>query len=356
MRSVLLLQAAIVIAAATDRHLDVYHVNPYHEGVIPLNMDTADLRGDIFFDLRSRSQPVECATDSATFASDCSNEEVVDADLVVSKLGLTVKGPFGEYGRCNVCNTTTDIDPFSNLTCNGQSYLCTCGDYQQAEDCNDQLAVGAENITEQFGKFNDYICTWENWIKYPWICWGWTVVNKTAGPGANMWYSTTAAGWCGADGAGADNCTWVADVVKIVNKSCSDELVNRAVEEYDAAHEGRFAKCSNSVPGARRNISDPCWIYSFYATVLGPDALMPGGKIAGMPVGILDAAFEQPFKDVSEGGCPALPIPPTSRAKAAYPGLPAGGSRRGTRHHSFGVPRRAGAFVEAAQLALRANA
>ena len=28
-------------------HLTVYHVNPLHDGVIPLNMDTADLRGDM---------------------------------------------------------------------------------------------------------------------------------------------------------------------------------------------------------------------------------------------------------------------------------------------------------------------
>jgi hypothetical protein len=43
-----------MLAGLTNTDLTVYHVNPLHEGVIPVNMDTADLRGDIFFDLRSK--------------------------------------------------------------------------------------------------------------------------------------------------------------------------------------------------------------------------------------------------------------------------------------------------------------
>ena len=33
-------------------NLTVYHVNPLHLGVLPINMNTADLSGDAFFDLR----------------------------------------------------------------------------------------------------------------------------------------------------------------------------------------------------------------------------------------------------------------------------------------------------------------
>ena len=41
-----LLHVHVLVAGA---HLTVYHVNPLHDGVIPLNMDTADLRGDMSF-------------------------------------------------------------------------------------------------------------------------------------------------------------------------------------------------------------------------------------------------------------------------------------------------------------------
>ena len=34
------------------------HVNPLHEGVMPVDMDTADVHGDIFFDLRSKVLPI----------------------------------------------------------------------------------------------------------------------------------------------------------------------------------------------------------------------------------------------------------------------------------------------------------
>ena len=325
-------------------NLTSYHVNPLHEGVIPVNMNTADLRGDIFFDLRSKTLPIECASGLANKTHDCSNQEVVDADLVVTKLIMTVYGDFGEYARCNACNSK-DVDPSSGLPCHGQKYLCVCGDYPRQRDCTGQKPVGAENVTTQFGGRGS--CNWDTWIKYPWSCWGQEVVHKTAGPGVNMWYSSTSAGWCGAPGASPATCTWSAEVLKIVNKTCSDNSVYSAVEEYDAQHDGRFAKCPHyPQTGPRRNTSDPCWIYSFYATVLGPDALMPGGAVAGMPAEILDQAFDRPFADEAHGGCPAIPPPQEAPARL--------GSQRRYGHRSFGVlsgPQLQASFRAAAQLA-----
>ena len=325
-------------------NLTSYHVNPLHEGVIPVNMNTADLRGDIFFDLRSKTLPIECASGLANKTHDCSNQEVVDADLVVTKLIMTVYGDFGEYARCNTCNSK-DVDPSSGLPCHGQKYLCVCGDYTRPRDCTGQKPVGAENVTTQFGGRGS--CNWDTWIKYPWSCWGQEVVHKTEGPGVNMWYSSTSAGWCGAPGASPATCTWSAEVLKIVNKTCSDNSVYSAVEEYDAQHDGRFAKCPHyPQTGPRRNTSDPCWIYSFYATVLGPDALMPGGAVAGMPAEILDQAFDRPFADEAHGGCPAIPPPQEAPARL--------GSQRRYGHRSFGVlsgPQLQASFRAAAQLA-----
>ena len=65
--------AALLLAGASARGIDptyaqnltLYHVNPLHEGVIPSDMDTSDLNGDIFFYLKSAVTPVECAPASA---------------------------------------------------------------------------------------------------------------------------------------------------------------------------------------------------------------------------------------------------------------------------------------------------
>ena len=336
-----------ILAGLADTELTVYHVNPLHEGVVPVNMDTADLRGDMFFDFKSKVLPIECASNNTGGpGSDCTNQEIIDDDLVISKLILSVKGEFGEYGRCNACNAS-DIDPLSRLPCHGQNYLCSCGEYPQMHDCNSQKAVGAANLTQSSGRYDP--CTWDTWIQYPWVCWGHKISNKTAGPGKNMWYSSTAAGWCDAPGASPATCTWSAKVLKIVNKTCSDNSVHSAVEEYDAQHDGRFAKCPHSTPGPSRNISDVCWIYSFYATVLGPEALLPGGTMGGMPIQLLDEAFDRPFNDEAQGGCPAIPPP-----KEAAPPL---GARRGDGHRSFGVlqspaPELQAAFRAAAQMAV----
>ena len=106
---------ALVVCAqpqASPASFPVYHVNPLHEGVFPLDMDTADLAGDAFFDLRSKVLPIECANGTGHhYSGDCSNQEVVDHDLVITKLTLTLRANhFGEYGRCNICGPA-GVDP-----------------------------------------------------------------------------------------------------------------------------------------------------------------------------------------------------------------------------------------------------
>lgn len=98
---------------------------------------------------------------------------------------------------------------------------------------------------------------------------------------------------------------------KVVNKSCSDNSIFNAVEEYDTQNDGCFNKCSLTQNSGARNTSDACWIYCFYRTVLGPGGLMPGNfwDIApelGMPLHLLDGAFEKPFLPESQGGCPNI--------------------------------------------------
>ena len=133
-------------------------------------------------------------------------------------------------------------------------------------------------------------------------------MRKTGG----MWYSTTRAGWCGAPDADPKTCTWNAVVEKVVNKSCSDNLIYEAIEAYDHAS---GAKCFEACPSRKqhpfraRNTSDVCWIYCFYQTVVGASAMLPsGGEIGGMPLDRIRAAFDAPFKPPAKGGCPALTL------------------------------------------------
>ncbi|KAH8044664.1 methyltransferase [Aureococcus anophagefferens] len=190
--------AALLLAGASARGIDpqyaenltLYHVNPLHEGVIPSDMDTSDLNGDIFFDLKSAVTPVECASGRG-WSGDCENGEVADGDLVISKLVVEVDSRFGEYGMCNICT---------------------------------------------FGRYGD--CTWDKYVEEPWGCWSGNVWKKTGGE----WYSTFKGARCG-DGDGA--CTWrVAEVVKVVNKTCSDDSVFSNIEAHDAV--GCFDGCGKA--------------------------------------------------------------------------------------------------------------
>jgi len=303
----------VVSATQPWQQLTVYHVNPLHQGVLPVNMDTADLHGDMFFDLRSKVLPVECRNSSSGHhTDDCSNGEVVDADLVISKLSLQIRGDFGDYGRCNICGSA-GVDPFSGLNCTAGSYFCTCGDYHSPYPCNNERRVGREDVGAAFGNFSSKICTWDRWVDAPWMCWGWPVVGKTGG----MWYSTTEAGWCDAPGADPLTCTWAATVVKVVNKTCSDAKIYDAVEAYDAQRAQCFERCPAESSSAGRNTSDACWIYCFYATVLGAASLLPGGHEDGIPLSVLDEAFELPFLPEAEGGCPEVPLPLKQPPRAA---------------------------------------
>ena len=142
-------------------------------------------------------------------------------------------------------------------------------------------------------------------MKAPYACWWLPVVNITGG----TWYSTTSGGWCDRPGADPTTCTWRATVDKVVNKSCADDVVHTAIESYDAALGACFNRCPGHDVGRTRNTSSACWIYCLFATIVGPQAMLPGGKqhVDGMPLHLLEGAFERVFEPDSQGGCPAVP-------------------------------------------------
>merc|ERR1712199_112747 len=87
-----LLLASTVVLSIELRNITVYHVNPADVGAIPVNMDTGDARGDLYFYLSQFLLPMECKPPYDTFRAkfDCANPEREGSKLVVTKVNMEV--------------------------------------------------------------------------------------------------------------------------------------------------------------------------------------------------------------------------------------------------------------------------
>lgn len=277
--------------------ITVYHVNPIIFGIAPVNMDTGDALGDMYFDLRSVSLPIECAHPTNATAKDCDNEEVIANDLVINQLVLEVDNrQYGEYGRCNIC--VNGSDHHGNNNCTDGLYICSCGEFNAPKPCGSW--VGKTNLTDMYAGRS---CS-SSAPNYD--CWKDHVVNRTGG----FWYSTTESGWCDRKGfnPATDKCSWrVAHAVKRINKTCSDDMIYSAVEKHDKTD--CFSKCAAGA-GPKRNVSDPCWIECFYDAALGPGSALStwDDTDGGIPRSALEQIWKQPFASEQDGGCPSLPF------------------------------------------------
>lgn len=131
-------------------NITVFHINEGSFGAAPLNMNTGDALGDMYFDLRSKALAIECASGSPSAARDCDNQEVnppAGDPLVVTKIVLRVTAPYSAYGRCNVCINGTDNH--GNNSCTDGAYWCSCGYGRSGSQCAPGL--GRENLTTHYG-------------------------------------------------------------------------------------------------------------------------------------------------------------------------------------------------------------
>merc|ERR1711907_498777 len=78
--------------AAQLEDITVYHLNPKSAGAKPVNMDTGDARGDLYFYLGQFLLPLECKNVSKQSRAhfDCDNPERVDPNLVVTRVEMEV--------------------------------------------------------------------------------------------------------------------------------------------------------------------------------------------------------------------------------------------------------------------------
>eukprot|EP00040_Diaphanoeca_grandis_P002667 m.22384 g.22384 ORF g.22384 m.22384 type:complete len:380 (-) comp13802_c0_seq1:201-1340(-) len=341
------------------KNITVYHVNQDNYSATPFNMNTADLHGDMYFDMRSRGLALECGiwyNHSFWSKLDCSDAEV-DANprsLAVSKIVLEVDARYAGYQDCNVAagDYTCDCEIHVQANCSERHTADTCCEYGPTcksyaygceWDMNDNRCeiFGCPNITDasECTQTHHFNCTWDNkadtcltvpqpkvvpcnssrvgmetlnncsWCNYQSSesdmteidYWHANVMKKMNDPNPAVWYSTTGEGWCDPEKPGP--CSWrLVETEKKIRKDCSDNGIEAAVRSYGHTC---FDECS---PADQKNLTSVCYILCWYNTVLGPEGSSSHNITGGMPVSLLEAAWEKPFEssDPNKGGCPDI--------------------------------------------------
>eukprot|EP00658_Telonema_sp_P-2_P018667 TRINITY_DN17318_c0_g1_i4.p1 TRINITY_DN17318_c0_g1~~TRINITY_DN17318_c0_g1_i4.p1 ORF type:complete len:382 (-),score=67.16 TRINITY_DN17318_c0_g1_i4:76-1221(-) len=324
------------------QNLTVYHLNPLSAGELPVNMDTGDALGDLYFYLGQFLLPLECAnaTNRSRAHFDCDNPERISNDLVVTQVDLEIDNRATGYSGCNICNGT---DPLSGKPCEVGKYICDCeSSFMGGPPC-DPSKVGVDNVTASFApphpsdqckadfertcgsvKTDEDKC-WNCWKsnyntslktncagpdaqvlcpnpwdfckdgspKVPWSCWETNIVRKTGG----WWYSTQEEGHC--DGTNKPSCSWRTFGSRTINETCLRDTVASTVESHDK--DGCFNGCGV------RNMSSSCWIGCFFDTLLGPEASTSYSKpLGGMAVEDVQRSWTDAFQPPEQGGCPPI--------------------------------------------------
>lgn len=306
-------------------NITVYHINPHPSGAIPVNsacqlhdaygilsmaptqqnvsslsavcaVDTGNGVGDLFFDLfEVLIFPLACKQ-GAQSGHTCSNPEAHGSNLVVNKLVLEVDNRYSDYAMCNIGVNGTDGHKHK---CTDGTYCCFCHKGFWPEQC--KATLGRENLVDHFGggggHHHGFQCREGQPSYYCYMAAVFSKLNTSTTPA--FWYSSLKSGYC--DGASGE-CTWrVVSVDKIVSRDCHSKVFGDIVQATQPA-----AACLDGCGAQATNTSSPCWSDCFYQAAMGPTSGVPGGKVGGMTLSDLTAAWEKPFAPEAEGGCPAL--------------------------------------------------
>jgi hypothetical protein len=185
-RLAMLLSFVLLVDASKARvhpdyaqNVTVYHVNRKNYSGSPINMNTADLRGDMYFDMRTKGLALECGiwyNHSFWSHLDCDNDEVATpvADLAITKLILEVDSRYGTYADCNVdngmyecsCHTHTQADcpHLTKTDCNDRHIGYGCGWNDTTNSCNkwtcSNTSDSEKNCSENYN--TPATCKWSN--------------------------------------------------------------------------------------------------------------------------------------------------------------------------------------------------
>jgi len=297
-----------VVPAEYRAELTMFHVAPRSAGAIPLDMDTADAFGDLYFDWDTNHFPYKCLSEPDS--NDCSNPEVVSDELVITRLRVEVDNRWSAYHKCNIC--INGSDRHGAVNCTDGEYVCTCGpnDATSDQDITDKCknafgnpTVGFKNLAIEHAKDD---CGEHD---HDYYCWSEHIGDKFQG----MWYSMPKEGYCGDEAVElTDDCTWrVLEVTKVVDKSCADAAMFSLLEDFEMneQQDGHlcFQSCTDSGVGAERNTSSSCWIKCAYEAVLGTNGgrgphLWSATQNDGIPTSRMVDLWNNLFLPSAEGG------------------------------------------------------
>jgi hypothetical protein len=258
--------------------------------------------------LRSVSLPVECASSSPLARFDCANPEQNNtATNVISQNTVDVDGRWGDYGACNVNETS-------------KTYTCACRSSNASSHvsmpCN--ASVGRSTIYDREEPPAGGVGHGEDW---QW--WRVNLARKMGGSAAGgAWFSTTSSGECrpaaapaapaapaAGGGAGAaaaaavpqQPCHWsLTATTRTIASSCLLTRVGDAVVAHSPA-------CFDGCGAQAANQSSACYVGCFMGSVLGP----AGGRelineTDGIPLAVVSGAWGDAFAPPTSGGCPDL--------------------------------------------------
>jgi len=304
----------MAVSPPDPERITVYHVNEHKAGAIPVNMDTGNAAGDLMFDLMLVLMvPLSCNPYNGSMDPRlCGNPEATGQNLVVNKLTLEVDKHYSEYAKCNVGVNGTDQH---GNACEDGQYCCYCehqkpwtpnGSYAYTYDapypeCSNR--VGREDLSVHWGGSGGHWidrCNVSNYTVDQ--CFQGAAIRKLNETGSlhAFWYSSLARGYCASPFR--EECTWDAVAVeKIVSRDCHVRVFGDAVQQSVPS-----SACLDACGGHKTNTSSWCWTDCFYRAALGAESGRPGGKVAGMSLGAMTAAWEKPFLPEAHGGCPAL--------------------------------------------------
>jgi len=340
--------SAAQIAPEYARNVTVYHLNPVTAGAVPVNMDTGDALGDLYFYLGQFLLPLECKNQSKHVRAhfDCDNPEREGNKLVVTKVDMEIDSRSTYYSACNLCNGT---DPFTQQPCKVGTYVCDCfASWENKSAHCDPTRVGSESIKDHFAPHQttpqckaaltkacassqsdskkcsscvklhqkglaaascvegdlELFCpsSWGrcNATSPEWMCWGENIPRKTDG----TWYSTLEQGLCN-NTSPMGSCGWKVLSTQTVKEPC---LKNKLITHVESTSPTCFGSCGP------RNTNSSCWIGCFFDTLLGKEARHSSEvPLSGLAASELEKAWSDAFLPVEQGGCDLVEIPDFAR-------------------------------------------
>lgn len=303
-------------------NLTLYHINPLHYPVDPINMNMGDLRGALYFDFVDTFEIFACSDPEFKDRmppGTCDNGETHNDDIGVTQLVVEVtpyqNRLYGPYAMCNVCLDGRDPKN-ARRKCEDEEYVCDCSTwYLRPTQCTNP-AVGRKRLYIPLGEedgLNEQQLFYQELTGYdlppldedpdddPLFMKTIYALAHAAKRTWGFWYSTLDIG---------HNTTWrTVKVAKQVTRAChratflESLLADKSIPNNDVFPNCLARDCGTT---PQNTTATTCWAECFAEWTLGPNATAAEYRGGGIGRNQLTAAWESPFLPEDQGGCPNL--------------------------------------------------